>query len=71
MRGGKRVRGGNHVNWAGEEDVQTVDCKMNREKRTEKKVERRRKREERGEGEETKWEEEQREEDEKEKEKMG
>ena len=44
------------MNCAGEEDVHSVECKVNREKRTEPMVERRRKREETGEGEEAKWE---------------
>jgi hypothetical protein len=45
-RGGKRVLGGNHVNWAGEEEGQTIDCKEKNKNRRVRKVERRRKREE-------------------------
>jgi len=58
MRGGKRVRAGNQVNWAGEEDVESVECKVKRVERRKKKVERGWKREETGGGEEAKWEEE-------------
>jgi hypothetical protein len=40
MRGGKRVRAGNQVNWAEEEDVHSVECNVKRVKRRKKNEER-------------------------------
>jgi len=56
-RGRKRVRGGNHVNWAGEKEGKTAECKQIREKRAEKNVDRSRNREESGEAEAAEWDE--------------